>query len=49
MRDTRLRSSLLRIFTHDFEPFLEVRALENSAYVDACLFSTDNQSPGKPK
>ena len=46
VRDTRLRSSLLKniYLSHDFEAFLEVRALEKNAYLNACLFSTDNQS-----
>ena len=28
-----------------FWTFLEVRSIRNSAYVNACFFSTDNQSP----
>ena len=51
VRDTRLRSSLLKKnnLSHEFERFLEVKVLKKSAYIKACLFSTNNQSTRKSK
>ena len=47
VRDTSLRSSLSKniYLCHDFEPFWKAEGIGKSAYVNASLLNTDNQSP----